>query len=368
MISQKVARSGPFVKNWTYIYSRSTVNRDEIQKTVPKFSNFLTNNMGIGIERGPSPAPGFAAGFGIGNELDMKRAFEQVRKQGSRFVLVVLPSKSAPDYNIVKKMADVDFGILTVCVVEEAFLRPKGQLGYFANVGLKVNLKFGGVNHTLKDETGLIKSGKTMVVGYDVTHPTNLAPDAAENLPSIVGLVASRDKELGQWPAVSWNNPGGQEMLGHEFTTRFQSRLQLWLDTNKSLPQNIVIFRDGVSEGQFRTVLEVELPLIRKACEIMYHRASAKIPRISLIVSVKRHHTRFYPTDPNHSHRGSKSPKEGTVVDRGVTNVRYWDFFLQAHAAIKGKELIHSPPPLIFTPPRPPLPPQTRFLSLVPQL
>ncbi|KAL1845266.1 hypothetical protein VTK73DRAFT_779 [Phialemonium thermophilum] len=35
-------------------------------------------------------------------------------------------------------------------------------------------------------------------------------------------------------------------------------------------------------------------------------------------------------------HARSKSPKEGTVVDRGVTNVRYWDFFLQAHASLQG--------------------------------
>jgi hypothetical protein len=54
-------------------------------------------------------------------------------------------------------------------------------------------------------------------------------------------------------------------------------------------------------------------------------------------VSVKRHQTRFYPTDRDHIHPRSKSPKEGTIVDRGVTNVRYWDFFLQAHASLQGK-------------------------------
>ncbi|CRK36293.1 hypothetical protein BN1708_019972, partial [Verticillium longisporum] len=28
--------------------------------------------------------------------------------------------------------------------------------------------------------------------------------------------------------------------------------------------------------------------------------------------------------------------KNGTVVDRGVTQARYWDFFLTAHTALKG--------------------------------
>ncbi|KAI0864530.1 hypothetical protein F4860DRAFT_464511 [Xylaria cubensis] len=38
----------------------------------------------------------------------------------------------------------------------------------------------------------------------------------------------------------------------------------------KRLPENIIIFRDGVSEGQYEQVLEKELPLIRKACERVY--------------------------------------------------------------------------------------------------
>ena len=32
----------------------------------------------------------------------------------------------------------------------------------------------------------------------------------------------------------------------------------------------------------------------------------------------------------------SSNPQNGTVVDRGVTEARNWDFYLQAHAAIQG--------------------------------
>jgi eukaryotic translation initiation factor 2C len=33
---------------------------------------------------------------------------------------------------------------------------------------------------------------------------------------------------------------------------------------------------------------------------------------------------------------GSNNTKPGTVVDRGVTGARNWDFFVQAHAALQG--------------------------------
>ena len=39
--------------------------------------------------------------------------------------------------------------------------------------------------------------------------------------------------------------------------------------------------------------------------------------------------------------RNNCNPKSGTVVDRGVTMEKGWDFFLQAHAALTGTVSIH---------------------------
>jgi len=335
----KVAKSGTFIKNWTFMYISPQQDRSrygDVKSVVGKFAGFLANNMGVNINKQANPPNGAVVPF-PGSEHGLRLQFQKLvaMKDRPQFLFVVLREKDTAVYNAVKKMGDFEFGIQTVCVVQDKILSEKGQLGYFANVGLKVNLKYGGVNHKLQRDIPLIKSGRTMVVGYDVTHPTNLAPGAGKNAPSMVGLVASIDSDLGQWPAAAWSNPSRVEMLGAVLVEKFKSRLSLWQKHNQGrLPENILIFRDGVSEGQFSAVLETELPLIREACEGMY-KAGTK-PRISLIVSVKRHQTRFYPTDAEHIHPRSKSPKEGTIVDRGVTNVRYWDFFLQAHASLQG--------------------------------
>jgi hypothetical protein len=344
MKSVRVAKAGLPIRNWTYMYITlpgRKVDPNGVKVAMEKFGGFMAQSMGINISPRPTPPSGATVQF-QGHELAMKQKFGTLMaaKPPPQLVFVVLPEKSTELYNIIKKSADVEFGVHTVCVVQDKFLQERGQLGYFANVALKVNLKFGGVNHKLRDEIGLIKPGNTMVAGYDVTHPTNLPTNAKrDQLPSMVGLVASVDKDLGQWPSVSWNNPGGQESLGPELVDNFKSRLVLWRQKNAGrLPENIVIFRDGVSEGQFNMVLDKELPSIREACKLLYQ--GNKMPRISLIVSVKRHQTRFYPSDPKHIHPRSKSPKEGTVVDRGITNARYWDFFLQAHASLQGKSVL----------------------------
>ena len=219
----------------------------------------------------------------------------------------------------------------------DKFTKPQGQFQYFANVGLKINLKFGGLNHKLNSELPVIKEGKTMVVGYDVIHPTNLNVTKDE-FPSQVGMVASVDSDLGQWPAISWNQKGGQEMLDTTLTEAFKSRLRRWQAVNKQqLPENILFFRDGVSEGQYSQVLTAELPLIRAACQNIYG-SSKPQPKLTVVVSVKRHHVRFYPT-AEAGRSSSGNTKSGTVVDRGVTLARYWDFFLTAHHALQGKKL-----------------------------
>lgn len=111
-------------------------------------------------------------------------------------------------------------------------------------------------------------------------------------------------------------------------------RLKLWeKKNNNNLPTKIVIYRDGVGESQYQKILVEELPPIRKAIDKVYgKRPKAKL---SIVVVGKRHHTRFYPVNEDGSDKKG-NPRNGTVVDRGITGVRYWDFYLQAHAGLQG--------------------------------
>ena len=251
-----------------------------------------------------------------------------------KLLLVILPNDNASTYNAVKRGCDINHGINNVCVVASKFSKPNNHQ-YFANVALKFNLKLGGQNQILDNsKLGIIAQGKTMVVGIDVTHPS---PGSASNTPSVAGVVASIDQNLGQWPADLQVQTARQEMV-QDLDGMLKSRLVLWAKKNQGrYPENILIYRDGVSEGQYNLVLDQELPLLRKACVDTYPASSTKqgLPRMSIVVVGKRHHTRFYPTKEGDADRYS-NPQNGTVVDRGVTEARNWDFYLQAHSAIKG--------------------------------
>ena len=185
-----------------------------------------------------------------------------------------------------------------------------------------------------KSKLGVLAEGKTMVVGIDVTHPS---PGSAKNAPSVAGIVASIDQWLGQWPADLRIQTARQEMVAG-LDDMLKSRLRLWAKNNRgAYPDNLLIYRDGVSEGQYNIVLDQELPLLRKACKDIYSADDTKkgLPHMSIIIVGKRHNTRFYPTKKEDADRSS-NPQNGTVVDRGVTEAGNWDFFLQAHTALQG--------------------------------
>ena len=269
---------------------------------------------------------------GIDAAVDMafQRAMQGTPKP--KIILFVLADNDKYVYEQIKLQGDTRYGIHTVCVVSQKFTKDDKQ--YYANVALKFNLKLGGVNHRLDkpDKLGIISEGKTMVVGYDIIHPTNLgAGDNIKGLPSHVGLVASIDRDLAQWPACQWSQTGRQELTSDELTEAMKSRLQRWREHNGAFPANILVYRDGVSEGQFEQVLDTELPQMKvalKACNVPQ-------TKITIVVSVKRHNTRFFPTKANEMSR-SGNIECGTIVDRSITLQRYWDFFLTAHTAIQG--------------------------------
>ncbi|POR34324.1 Protein argonaute 5 [Tolypocladium paradoxum] len=254
-----------------------------------------------------------------------------------QLLFVILPASPIPLYNRIKQLGDVKYGVHTICSVGKKIAKPQGQDQYLRNEALKFNLKLGGNNQLVEPaRRDLIAEDKTMVVGIDVTHPS---PGSALLAPSVAGMVASVDRWLGQWPAVIRIQPKRRQEIVGDLEEMLKSRLRLWRDKGKhaALPENILVYRDGVSEGQYQIVLDEELPLLRAACKELYPAADqAKgLPRLTVVVVGKRHHTRFYPTQEADADR-SGNTKPGTVVDRGITEARSWDFFLQAHTALQG--------------------------------
>ena len=309
------------LENWSCLNIHQRPSPQDPTKYVTAFVREL-NNCGIKCKRPTiehmhlndiNSAPG-----AISRLADRFKIYSGPKK-GIRFLLVILPRKLPDLYNHIKRLGDQEYGILTCCVVaaNNKVLNPNQDFAvqYNANVALKVNLKLGGVNHVLgQGQLYKIKNleNKTMVIGIDVTHP---CVGSSEDAPSIAAMVAS-DKRLAQWPADLRINKSRQEMVG-KLRSMLVSRLSWWQGMYGDLPENLLICRDGVSEGQYQTVLDEEMPQIREAC-IEKYGADYKLslrPKISLIVVGKRHHTRFIrkSKDGNIAFGKASNPEPGTV-------------------------------------------------------
>jgi len=125
-------------------------------------------------------------------------------------------------------------------------------------------------------------------------------------------------------------------------------RLKAWVKAgNVKLPRSILFYRDGVSDGQYGITRLKEIPQVMGACEDAEHFLGPNHnpfgqgryrPAITYIIVSKRHHTRFYPATTSRDEMdttGNTMP--GTVVDSEITSPYNFDFYLQAHAPMKGQ-------------------------------
>ncbi|EGO01883.1 hypothetical protein SERLA73DRAFT_177463 [Serpula lacrymans var. lacrymans S7.3] len=258
------------------------------------------------------------------------------QKTGVRpqLIVVVLPDGGNDIYTAVKHFGDVTVGVATQCLKSSKCFRAKPQ--YYANVCLKINVKLGGINTIPDQQSASVLTdprNPTIVMGADVIHP---AP-GSEGRPSFTALVGNVDSDAAKYVATSCVQKSRQEII-EDLQKMAVDVLRLYMTYRQRAekkpgnpaPTRLIFFRDGVSEGQFKQVLEEELEALKKAC------AELKIkPLITMIVVAKRHHVRFFPQNPGDADRSGNCPA-GTVVDQVVAHPTEFDWYLQSHGGLLG--------------------------------
>lgn len=133
---------------------------------------------------------------------EIERGIPEELKSGPKkpsMFLVILSSRDRSVYSGLKHLFDVKLDIATVCARAEMIKKEQGQMQFFANLALKINVKMGGLNHRLDEQSTMaLRQRPTMLVGMDVTHP---GFGTVQGTPSIAAVVGNVDSSFGQFPA-----------------------------------------------------------------------------------------------------------------------------------------------------------------------
>ncbi|KRX24853.1 Protein argonaute-2 [Trichinella nelsoni] len=257
-----------------------------------------------------------------------------------QLVIVVLPGKT-PVYAEVKRVGDTLVGVASQCVQAKNVNKTSTQT--LSNLCLKINVKLGGINNILLPSIRpKVFNEPVIFMGADITHP----PAGDGGKPSIAAVVGSMDAHPSRYSAsvrMQYPRRVPDERTGRMKDERLERIEDLALMVKELLiqfyqstrfkPTRIILYRDGISEGQFYQVLQHELGAMREAC-IMLERGYQ--PGITYVAVQKRHHTRLFCAERRDMQGKSGNIPAGTAVDSGITHPQEFDFYLCSHAGIQG--------------------------------
>ncbi|XP_069623085.1 piwi-like protein 2 [Ranitomeya imitator] len=219
-------------------------------------------------------------------------------------------------YGAIKKLCCVQTPVPSQVVNSRTISNPQKLRSIAQKILLQINCKLGGelwgVDIPLK---------YLMVVGIDVYH------DPSRGLRSVTGFVASMNRCLTQWYSrVVFQLPHQEIMDGLKLC--LWGALEKFYEVNHVLPEKIVVYRDGVSDGQLSVVQNYEIPQLQ-TCFSTFEKYS---PHMVVIVVQKRISTNMYCCNVGEF----VTPAPGTVLDHTVTSREWVDFFLLSHHVRQG--------------------------------
>ena len=280
---------------------------------------------------------------------DIKRKKEDKigkKENGCKLIILVINPSKDPIKNELKYLGDLELRVPTQFILKSTVTGrdnkgPNDQVLH--DICLKINHKLGGVNHALSKQPFILDEA-VMVMGADVTHP---APDDVSKKPSIAAVVGSTDLHYSQYNGeirlqgrVEENSKTEKKSKGKwrvveeikQMENIAYSLLSKFYQERQQHPEQIIYYRDGVSEGEFQAILNHELSAIRRACAKLKGGCE---PKVTFIIAQKRHKTRVFVENPNDGIGKTKNIPPGTVVDREITTLSEIDFFLASHEGIQ---------------------------------
>uniref|UniRef100_A0A671QCY3 Piwi-like protein 2 n=1 Tax=Sinocyclocheilus anshuiensis TaxID=1608454 RepID=A0A671QCY3_9TELE len=275
---------------WAVFYPRRAT--DQAEELVTTFTR-VAGPMGIRIER-----PIRVELRDDRTETFIKSIHSQLSSEPRVQLVVCIMTGNRDDlYSAIKKLCCIQSPVPSQAINVRTISQPQKLRSIAQKILLQINCKLGGELWTVN-----VPLKYLMVIGVDVHH------DVSKKSRSVMGFVAK----------VSCDHQGLERCILPTF----------YKQVNHAFPEKIVIYRDGVSDGQLKTVELYEIPQVLKCFETIPNYE----PKLAFIVVQKRISTTLYSYGSEHF--GTPSP--GTILDHTVTNRDWVDFYLMAHSIRQG--------------------------------
>eukprot|EP00069_Balaena_mysticetus_P002147 bmy_15507T0 len=245
-----------------------------------------------------------------------------------QLVMCILPSNQKSYYDSIKKYLSSDCPVPSQCVLAQTLNKQGMMMSIATKIALQMTCKLGGELWAVE-----IPLKSLMVVGIDV------CKDAFSQGMVVVGFVASINPRITRWfsHCVLQRTTADVAdclkvfMIGTKNVTMgvgskhcsFRPKihkpladqtgaLNRWYKHNHGLPARIIVYRDGVGDGQLKTLIEYEIPQLLSSVS---EASSNTSPKLSVIVVRKKCMPRFL----TETGRTLQNPPPGTIVDSGAT-------------------------------------------------
>nr|XP_006640457.1 PREDICTED: piwi-like protein 1 [Lepisosteus oculatus] len=293
--------------NWILLYTRRNI---ECAHSLLQTLHKVCQPLGIRVQR--------ACMIEVEDRQDsLLRALQQNVGPNTQMVVCILPTNRKDKYDCVKKFLCVDCPTPSQCVLARTLSKPQALMTIATKIALQMNCKMGGELWSVD-----IPLRQLMIVGIDCYH------DISAGRRSVGGLVASLNAGMTRWYSKCVLQSRGQEIIDG-LKVPLQSALKTWMNYNNGLPQRIIIYRDGVGDGQLQSVVSYELQQILDCIKALGKDYS---PKVTVIIVKKRISTRFFAwIDGKLS-----NPPPGTIIDTDVTRPEWYDFYIVSQAVRVG--------------------------------
>lgn len=238
-----------------------------------------------------------------------------------QMVVIIFPTSRDDRYSAVKKLCCVESPVPSQVINAKTISQQNKLRSVTQKVALQINCKLGGELWALE-----IPLKSLMVIGIDVYH------DASRGGRSVGGFVASMNKSLTRWYSrVCFQSPGQELIDGLKMA--LTSSLKKFHTVNHTLPDRIVVYRDGVGDGQLRTVAGYE---VQQLSECFVSFGEAYHPKMAVVIVSKRINARIFVTQGNGPMPKLDNPGPGTILDHTITRKDWYDFYLVSQHVRQG--------------------------------